>query len=389
MDPQPSLALWRNLDGKEQDPHLVVYCDESGNSGPNLLDFAQPVYVLGGWVVPASHAASVEQVAQNTVAELAPASTELHGARLLRTRRGQAALEGFMLNMGKAGAWPVYEIVEKRYWIAGKIVETFLDPSWNTSSSWEFYNDIERKQGLANDLSQLPDDYLHEFALAYRSLDPDRLERCAKRLSTLYALKGERGLAKALDDCSDGLPQITAAERQANSRLPSNALASVNLPVLVSFLSLVEDMARDLHVGTVRIVHDESKEFAQAYQWAFALYQNAKPGVDLYLPNGRLFAFRFEKVSAFDMVKSHECPLVQAADFLVAGLYAYARSVARGETPAEWLLRSLELVVASAILPAYAPMPTFGHLMGSPTFLVNMFRHLPSFRGGSSGAGVP
>ena len=30
----------------------IIYCDESGNSGPNYLDEAQPFYVLAGWVVP-------------------------------------------------------------------------------------------------------------------------------------------------------------------------------------------------------------------------------------------------------------------------------------------------------------------------------------------------
>jgi hypothetical protein len=38
--------------------HLVapgaaaVYCDESGNSGPNYLDLPQPFYVLAGWLIP-------------------------------------------------------------------------------------------------------------------------------------------------------------------------------------------------------------------------------------------------------------------------------------------------------------------------------------------------
>lgn len=249
------------------DPNLVVYCDESGNSGPNLLDLNQPIYVLGGWVVPASLTSAAEDVVRETCETLCPSSDELHGTKLLRTKKGQSGLAAFIGHMGRAGAWPVYEVAEKRYWIAGKIVETFLDPAYNDSSSWAFYNDIDQKQELANDLTTFPDEYLQEFALAYRSLDPGGLERSANRLAAFYDLKGQRRLAHAVRGCCKNLPDITRHERQANSSFPSNALATVNLPTLASFLSLVEDMARDLLVESVRMVHDESREFAAAYQW--------------------------------------------------------------------------------------------------------------------------
>lgn len=112
----------------------------------------------------------------------------------------------------------------------------------------------------------------------------------------------------------------------------------------------------------------------------FSLYKNAEPGLDIYLPNGRLFAYRFEKVQTLEMVRSQDSPLVQAADLLVAALYSYGRCAAKGQAPPEWLLTPLHLIIAAAILPAYVQIPTFGHLMGSPTFLVNMFRHLPGFK---------
>lgn len=32
----------------------LIYCDESGNDGPNYLNEQSPFYVLAGWVVPAN-----------------------------------------------------------------------------------------------------------------------------------------------------------------------------------------------------------------------------------------------------------------------------------------------------------------------------------------------
>ena len=37
----------------------TVYCDESGNSGPNYIDIPQPFYVLAGWLIPHSHVVEV------------------------------------------------------------------------------------------------------------------------------------------------------------------------------------------------------------------------------------------------------------------------------------------------------------------------------------------
>jgi len=367
--------------GKRVDLDVSLYCDESGNSGPNLLDTTQPVYVLGGWVVPAKDAAAVEHVVRRVLAPPIAGPREIHGTRFLKTRRGQAAFEGFIAAMCASGAWPVFIIAEKRYWIAGKIVETFLDPFYNATSSWAFYNDVERKQELAHELSQLPDEYLHEFAAAYRTLDQEGLSKCARRLSSLYDLKGDAQLAKAFRTSVESLDKVAEAERSANSSLPSGALSTVNLPVLVSFLSLVEDMARDLALHSVRIFHDESREFGRAYQWAFSIYQNAQPPLELRFPNDRLVVFRFQKVTSFEMVESHKCPLVQAADVLVNGLYSFACYAARGERPPQWLAAPLGILVSAAILPGCFDVPTLVHFIASASFVSSIGQHIPTRTG--------
>lgn len=363
------------------DPTAHVYCDESGNSGPNLLDRAQPVYVLGGWLVPTQFVSQAEAVVEDLSRALRITAGEVHGVTVLRSRKGQEALDGFMSAMGKAGAIPVYDISEKRYWIAGKVVETYLDSFYNHEVPWEFYNDILAKQELADEISEFPDEYLHEFAAAYRSADEEALKRSALPFATLFELKQKLRLASWFRSSIRNLAEVAEAERKVTASLPARALGTVNLPVLASFFSLVESLARHYRMEDVEIFHDESKEFGPAYEWAFDLHKRAKPGMEIHLPNGRMMGFSFERVKSITMVRSRDSLLVQAADLLVHALARYAKCIAMAEQPAEWLVKALDETIAAAVLPAYfAEVGTFGHLTGRPAFLRGMFVHLPSWK---------
>lgn len=123
--------------GKRQlDATAHIYIDESGNSGPNLLDISQPVYVLGGWLVPRIYVSTAEQAVRDLASKSGSPSQELHGVKFLKTTKGQMAFYDFLRAMGKAGGLPVYTIAEKRYWIAGKVVETYLDSLYNPAVPW-------------------------------------------------------------------------------------------------------------------------------------------------------------------------------------------------------------------------------------------------------------
>lgn len=364
-----------------------VYCDESGNSGPNLLDASQPVYVLGGWVVPRQFVPRAEDAVRNLADRVGLTGREIHGTRILRSPRGQREFTDFIRAMGKAGGAPVFNITEKRYWIAGKVVETYLDSFYNKRVPWEFYNDILAKQELAGEISQFHDEPLREFAAAYRAQDANRLERSALRFATLFELTGKPQLASWFRSSIDNLDDIARAERATNESLPARALGTVNVPVLASFLSLLESLSRYYGIEPVHIFHDESQEFVAGYKWAFNLYKGAKSNVELHLPNGRMIVFTFQCVDSITMVKSEECLLVQAADLLVSALGRYARHIVHGERPPEWLAETLDVTISATWLPAFGGMGTFGELMGSPRFLAEMVKGASlSIREGSAGA---
>lgn len=348
-----------------------AYLDESGNSGPNLLDDSQPVYVLAGWIVREQGLHAAEQVVKDMASALGLKAKELHGTRILRNRRGQRAFTGFIRSMGAAGALPVFSINEKRYWIAGKAVETFLDHVYNKAVPAAFYNDILAKQKVADEIGQLPNEYLEQFADAYRLHDPIKLSDSALRLASVFELKGQREIATWLRSAPECLPEVSQLERDADRHLPGGALGTVNIPVFASFCSLLEAFARQANYTELRIFHDQSKEFAQGYDWALKVqFGQGVAGGEVQLPNDRTIFFGFEKIKSLKMLDSETCLLIQAADLLAYGLARYSKFVVAGTEPPGWLKEALELIVISVALRDYFPdMPRLGELLGTPAFL--------------------
>jgi hypothetical protein len=160
----------------------TVYCDESGNSGPNYIDIPQPFYVLAGWLIPDSHVVEVNVAIDEFRKKHFRQPNELKASAVLRddvTKRNCADL---FRTLGKLYCVPMYLIAEKRFCVAGKIVETFLDPAYNTVVKNPFTYDVISKQEIANTLyDRLPDEVIVQFAEAYRAPDAFTWRRLCER----------------------------------------------------------------------------------------------------------------------------------------------------------------------------------------------------------------
>jgi len=70
----------------------LIYFDESGNTGTNLADDSQPIFVLGALVVPAASWQQIEdelsESRQRFIPDPAPYNFEMHGKDLLSPTKG-------------------------------------------------------------------------------------------------------------------------------------------------------------------------------------------------------------------------------------------------------------------------------------------------------------
>lgn len=324
--------------------HAVLYCDESGNSGPNYLDAAQPFYVLGAWLVPDSGNEAAWLAVEKASKEISPQADELKSASVLRGERQKLRAVQLIKYLGQCGAIPLYLIAEKRFCVAGKIVETFLDPFYNPLLRNGITGDGETKKEIANQLyDRLPDDVLTRFAMAYRKPDAmglgDALRAVASESRDHLSLE----MAEALLGSEEQIKEI--AEAETSNWLPGKLDATLNMPCLVSFLMMVEALGRvGLH-RPIRFVHDQQHAYEAGYKKIFELHKGM-PKLFAKMPGGEVPWGRLEAIAEFETADSKTRLPIQAADMLAGVINHLMRLAISGAEPS-----NADLELAKLTLP--------------------------------------
>lgn len=361
------------------DSQLFAFLDESGNTGAHFIDLRQPVYVVAGWLVPLPFVDKAKKAVASFHKAHYPQAAELHAKKVLRSANGAARSLKLVDTLAEAGCMPIASLVEKRYAVAGKIVETFLDPLYNPLVPKELgieagpETDIGLKQGLAQIFYNLPDTYLEDFAKAYREPDGLVLAQSMDRLTLALRLIGNDALAQMLDGSRPRLDEIAGDEAWVKE---TKGTGSLNFPIFATLLSILEDIGRSIGVRRLHVRHDSSEEFREAFQFVFERFKSLRHmpiAKEVRYQNGRLAIFGLRIVHSFEMTDSLGSPLIQAADLLAGALNSYAvLSVTGGSVP----LPLLE--IASRILPAALFPPQYCSYLGSEQFIKKVF--LPAIK---------
>jgi len=101
----------------------VVFCDEAGFTGNNLLDREQEVFVYAG---VAMEEARAQQIVERTVHDFRLPCTELRGSRLLKYPRGREAIT-YILKTCSEQVRLVSHL--KKFALAGKFFEQIFEPA--------------------------------------------------------------------------------------------------------------------------------------------------------------------------------------------------------------------------------------------------------------------
>ena len=137
------------------DQALKFYCDESGNTGTNWLDFDQPILVHGGWLLPLGSEATIAESVSEFRRGYRLTAPELKWSQLERPSRDGAFRELFEVCLS-CGALPFFMVMDKQYAVAAKVVETFFDPLYNRHLLMGFTGDFETKKRLAEAVRLAP-----------------------------------------------------------------------------------------------------------------------------------------------------------------------------------------------------------------------------------------
>lgn len=356
--------------------NYAIYCDESGNSGGNFLDSQQPFYVLAGWMVERN----IDYRAKNRVIDFKklyyPDKTELKGSEILRSNRGQQNTNILFSEIGTYCS-PFFIIAEKRYCLAAKMVEAYLDPIHNDNVPIEHtWMNSERKQ-IADLIYNISSKSIEEFGYAYQNIT---IENFTSSLGTLIFELNEKGfndLANTFSGAYKYMDQIYEEEFSSIESLPKKSMRSLNLPVFTSFIQLIEKFTTNIGAKKVTMFHDNTKQFAEAYPEAFSWYaRKKKEDIEFTLQNGQVILSSLKKLKSITFSDSKDSPLIQAADLLAGFINMYATRIMLDKKMSPELNKLGEMLIASLLLSEEFGGHGFSDFISSEYFIKKLaFNH--------------
>lgn len=305
-----------------------AYCDESGNTGANLLDKQQPLFVVGGWLVNDGLIEAAENIIREQTARYSPKMKELHGASLLKSKKGTQLIFDLTMQLHQ-GCGSICQLVEKRMLLSFHIFDFFLNPEFNPRVPPWFEDYFDGKLGLIEAINNLPDEILVEFFYAFDLLDRSLLLGSLRNITFALSLRLETNLADLLQGCLLSFDKLINHHKTGRIHFDSVTMNTPNVASFHMFFQSLEYIGRLAKVPRIDLIHDESRQFAIAFPKIFKESRDHPGHFAFYEgPYEHSIVYRgFDTLKGFKFAKSKDEPLLQAADVLVSAVDRYATNV--------------------------------------------------------------
>ena len=314
---KPATFSWGDCGGVCADSELVAFVDESGNTGGNYLDPAQPYYVTAGWLLRQNDAMQARMAVSQALA--ATSMRELKGSQMMKARRGREAALPLVLTL-LGFCTPVLVVIEKRFGLCSRVVEEF------------FYYPGGPFFGNRPDR-----DTSRELVTVVASLPPPVLFS-ANSYMAAPSSEAARGFSAALDaalrDANEvGLAGLVRGSANApaqwwNRGALSRRSLSPNVTGFTTLLQMLEILG--LECGQqISLMHDELPQLQDVYEFyqEYAATLDQSRSVGFFEQAG--CPGRVDHVVGPSFASSREEPLIQAADVLCAVTTSFLTQLAR------------------------------------------------------------
>ena len=293
---------------------LFAFVDETGNTGSNIFDEAQPDFFTGALITKSNF----DVLQKNTL-------------RTICRKHGIGSLHASALGFGpieliapdllkllkKVDARFFVSRVEKRYLVATKFYDTFFDSGENPAANWNAYNVRVLKLMMCFKVASImTDDIAREFwaMLMARNEKQARAKIpgiCDAVLSNVPLLPDQRSREVVTEtlmwsrDHPEALDIFIAGRQAKNGHMP-NMVAFANL------LDGLEWFSKRWNRPLQKIVHDRQSQFEGSLEEWHRMFSNAS-GEPIHLP-GETMVLRKVPGSTFEVSSSDDSAGIQVAD---------------------------------------------------------------------------
>ena len=310
---------------------LFAYVDESGNTGKNLFDAAQPDFFTAALVTKGDfdghYRARVCALAE-------PFGAKAIHANVLGLGRLETIADPLLDILIAADAHFFVSRVEKRYLLATKMFDVLFDSGENAAVAWHNYNFRPLKIMLAFKLASIIDEEVArefwDFILVTRRDEatrqlPGLCEKLKARLDGIPDARSREILREGLDWV------IKHPECIHVVQVEQKAAKQGHFPNLVAFSNLLRGLdahSRARKKMIARILHDEQSEFGKMLEYWHALHANASPESVEWI--GETWSMQLNPGSEFLICKDEDSPGIQMAD---TALWLYGQRLKGKDLP--------------------------------------------------------
>lgn len=293
---------------------LFAFVDETGNTGSNIFDEAQPDFFTGALITKSDfdvlHKKTLRAICRKHGIEALHASVLGFGPI-------ERVAPDLLTLMKKVDARFFVSRVEKRYLVATKLYDTFFDSGENPAANWNAYNVRVLKLTMCFKVASiLTHDTAREFwaMLMARNEKQARLKIpgiCDAILENVHLLADQRSrdvvteTLKWSRDHPEALDIFIAGRQAKNGHMP-NMVAFANL------LDGLEGFSKRWNRPLKKIVHDRQSQFEGSLEEWHRMFSNAS-GETIHLP-GETMVLRKVPGSTFDVSSSDDSAGIQVAD---------------------------------------------------------------------------
>lgn len=295
-------------------PNSTVAFDESGNTGQNLLDSAQPVFTLASVHLSKDELDYLDELLDW------PENGELHFTDLKRSARGRQRIRRTLTSDVATPKHVKAFVIHKRFMVVAKVVELLEDLTHRTG--FDLY---ERGANIA--LSNLlyfctptfcGQEHFEEFLEAFVGMirNPNELRR-----DHFYRRLRDLSVECRDEQFRSEILKMLSATRVVVDDLLENVTKWAIDPAVPAFLVLGTEWDAQLD-GAWNIVHDQSKPIEHAEEVLGSFLGAEEPG--------RLVGYDRRKArlplraTGIDLRSSHEVREIQVADIFAGAVGQFA-----------------------------------------------------------------
>jgi len=333
---------------------MRLFFDESGNSGGQIYDRAQPVFAFAGVWLNAEHEQHFrERVGSLRARHRLQSNGELKGKTLVGSRRGREAVAELIEELVNARVPMSLLGVDKLYFAPGMIVEDCTDCAYNPSFEESWLSDKLAQQRLIQLIHDHADPALLETAWRSRDGDVEPAKvaygalfeqlKCCDEVSQ-YAVRMASVDLDELWSCRD-------IERQRGMGY------SPNLTAFSWMMQGCEEQAEALGSSNVVVVHDEQSEFRDAFSRLLEVHHRNVSTAPIVYADGTERRLSIVRLTRLEFSDSKAEVGIQIADVLASSLRSVMQHAPAEED--EWRTLITPLHRACMEREISAPFPWF------------------------------